>query len=127
MSEYTLEQLTGMTGVSGRSIRYYISEKLLSPPSTGGKGATYNDSHVQRLKDIIASRQAGMPLAKMRVYQDMTPLPSVLLSVGWDEFQLTDAVRVLIKTGRSPGEKWRITQAMETFAKTITDVNKENE
>lgn len=71
---WTLEELTSATGVTVRTVRYYIAEGLLPPPEGAGRGARYTAEHRDRL-DIIASlKDRHQPLREIRRYlRDLAP------------------------------------------------------
>ena len=49
---YSLSQLAQEAGVEMRTIRHYISIGVLPPPSSRGRGARYEQVHLDRLKAI---------------------------------------------------------------------------
>lgn len=49
---YSLSQLAQEAGVEMRTIRHYISIGVLPPPSSRGRGARYEQVHLERLKAI---------------------------------------------------------------------------
>ncbi|MDQ0466781.1 DNA-binding transcriptional MerR regulator [Caulobacter ginsengisoli] len=59
---YTARDLAALTGVSERTVRYYVQEGLLPPPAGRGRGAHFTDDHLTRLKLIRALQQAGNDL-----------------------------------------------------------------
>ncbi len=60
----TLEELSERTGVEPRTLRSWISEGLLSPPSKSGRGATYPPTNLDRAKAVLTLKNAyGMSLA----------------------------------------------------------------
>ncbi len=131
--QYTLEQLVEASGVSGRTIRYYITEQLLPGPVTQGRGAFYATRHLQILTFIREHREqhnrslaevkallAQQSFTEVRVFE----LPPV---TQWDEFQVAPDVKVSIKHGRSPHRRRQLVRALETFSMVITDGKEENE
>ncbi len=62
----TIEELADRTGTPVRTIRFYITEGLLSGPGTRGKAATYSDDHLLRLRLIRQLSERHVPLAEMR-------------------------------------------------------------
>ncbi len=62
----TLTELTGATGVSVRTVRYYIAEGLLPPPSGGGPRSAYGRGHLDRLRLIGRLKAAYLPLKEIR-------------------------------------------------------------
>jgi DNA-binding transcriptional MerR regulator len=61
---YTLRQLNERSGLSVRTIRYYIKEGLLGAPLTAGSKACYPAGHLPRLRLIRRlQEEQHMPLA----------------------------------------------------------------
>jgi len=60
---YTIEDLCEITGYSRRTIRYYIQEGVVDPPSGRGRGGFYYDSHLKRLLEIRSLQDRGLKLA----------------------------------------------------------------
>jgi DNA-binding transcriptional MerR regulator len=63
--QWTLRELAEETGVSGRTIRFYISRELLHPPLKGGRGAAYGPAHKTLLETIKKLQASGMMLAEI--------------------------------------------------------------
>lgn len=64
--EYLIHELAEMSGVSVRTIRYYIAEGLLPAPDTKGRYATFNEDYRQRLELIRRLKEAFLPLKEIR-------------------------------------------------------------
>ena len=60
---YTIEELAEKTGFPRRTIRYYVQEGLLDPPSGRGRGGFYYDSHLGRLLFIKGLQEKGLRLS----------------------------------------------------------------
>ncbi len=52
MTEYRLDELAGVSGVSARNIRAYRERGLLDPPRRVGRSAFYDDYHLSQLRTI---------------------------------------------------------------------------
>ena len=65
-SEYGLQDLSDLAGVTPRTIRYYIAQGLLPSPGRAGPGATYTDGHLNRLRLIKRLQREHLPLAEIR-------------------------------------------------------------
>ena len=63
---YTLDELCMLGGVTVRTVRYYISEGLLPPPSGHGTYARYTQDHLDRLLIISAMKERYLPLREIR-------------------------------------------------------------
>ena len=66
MDFYRLAELADLTGVTPRTIRYYIVEGLLSPPQGAGPAAVYTAAHRDRLRLITALKSRYLPLREIR-------------------------------------------------------------
>ncbi len=62
----TLEELSEQTGVEPRTLRSWISEGLLLPPSKSGRGATYSATNLDRARAVQTLKNVyGMSLAEI--------------------------------------------------------------
>jgi DNA-binding transcriptional MerR regulator len=77
-TDYTLSDLVKLTGVSARTVRYYIASGLLPPPTSAGAGARYGDAHLERLRVIKRLQAAHLPLAEIRRQLESMPESDVL-------------------------------------------------
>ena len=59
---YTAEELARLTGVSVRTIRYYVQEGLIDNPRGRGPGAHFDEVHLSQLRRVRALQQAGFDL-----------------------------------------------------------------
>jgi len=78
-ARYWISELADLTGVSPRTIRYYITEGLLPPPEIQGKYAVFDEGYVVRLKLIKYLKDAYLPLREIKMLLDR-----------WDEHQIRD-------------------------------------
>lgn len=63
---FNIEYLTQETGISRRTIRYYIQRGLLPPPEGNRRGSYYTSEHLERLKLIHQLVQRGTPLIQIK-------------------------------------------------------------
>jgi DNA-binding transcriptional MerR regulator len=61
-----LSELCERTGVTPRTVRYYIQQGLLPSPGQSGPGAKYDQGHLSRLFLIRRLQQDHLPLAEIR-------------------------------------------------------------
>lgn len=96
-ARYTISDLERETGVSSRTIRYYIAEGLLQPAYGRGPSATYDSDHMLRLRMIQQLKDTRLPLTAIKERLDeLTPDDiAVMLRVqleptaeAWRHFQL---------------------------------------
>lgn len=63
---HTLDELCAMADVTVRTVRYYIAEGLLPPPTGHGAAARYSEDHLDRLLVIGAMKERYLPLREIR-------------------------------------------------------------
>ena len=70
-NKYTLDDLEAETGLPGRTIRSWISARILPRPRGKGRGAHFGDDHlmrirfVQRVRETVGTRMALRTLASI--------------------------------------------------------------
>lgn len=69
----TIEELAERSGVSIRTIRFYITEGLLPSPHTRGRKAAYTAETLDRLILIQRLKDAHLPLKEIRTQLDALP------------------------------------------------------
>ena len=62
---YTLKELSSLTDLSPRTIRYYIQEGLVDKPEGQFKGAYYTDRHLRQLATIKKYKESGVSLERI--------------------------------------------------------------
>jgi len=60
---YTIEEISILTGFSRRTIRYYVQESIIEPPSGRGRGGFYYNSHLSDLLKIKSLQEKGLNLS----------------------------------------------------------------
>ncbi len=77
MREYTIQELSDLTGVARRTIHFYTQQEIIPPPQGAGLSTRYQQLHLVRLKLIPYLRQEGLRLDQIRSYfkkQDLIEL-----------------------------------------------------
>ena len=82
MREYALTDLAEATGLSPRTIRYYIAQGLVPAPGRQGSATRYPRSTLDRLHLIARLRDANVPLASIRQRLGQLGDEDVAMSVG---------------------------------------------
>ena len=63
VKKYTIKEISNLTGFSRRTIRYYIQENIIEPPSGRGRGGFYYNSHLSDLLKIRPLQEKGLNLS----------------------------------------------------------------
>ena len=101
----TIGELASAAGLTRRAVRFYVQQKLLSPPEGLGRGSQYDSSHLARLQKIAELQRAGHSLdAIRRIFSgESVPAPESPpaphrtreLSAGlWTRLELADGVEL---------------------------------
>lgn len=102
----SLAELSRISGVSPRTIRYYISRGILSGPSQAGRNAHYDHSHLERLGEISVLKKKGLTLSEISVQQrgerGESPLPP---PASWLQFEISKDLSVIVRSDVAP---WRM-------------------
>ena len=68
---YAIGDLADLGGVSRRTVRYYVQERLLPPPFGVGRGNHYGRAHLDQLLRVKALQESGRTLDEIR--RDIQP------------------------------------------------------
>ena len=63
---YSIGDLARLTGLSVRTIRYYLAQGLIPASGESGPGAHYGEGHLERLRLVRRLQQGHLPLAEIR-------------------------------------------------------------
>jgi len=104
-----MRELTDLTGVAERQVRYLISEGFVPPPRGGRATADYGDDHVAAIRRYTRLRDLGFPPAAIKLLlqaREGAPFPIApgvtlvvdpdLLASGTPAGPLADRVRQLL-------------------------------
>ena len=96
---YNIEYLVKETGISRRTIRYYIQRGLLPPPLGSRRGSYYTEEHLTRLKLIHELSQQGTPLIQIKNLIEEKPDRHLALPVAQPRLQRPRFERVNLPHG----------------------------
>lgn len=85
---YSLAELARVTGVTPRTVRYYIAQGLLPGANETGPGAWYDEHHLARLRLIRELQRQHLPLAEIR--QRLSGLEAVEVETLLEERQAAE-------------------------------------
>lgn len=63
--EWTLRELAAETGVTERTVRYYISRGLVDPPLRAGRDAAYGEKHKIQIETVRGLQAKGLMLSQI--------------------------------------------------------------
>lgn len=108
-TRHTLDDLSALTELPLRTIRYYIQQALVDRPIGEKRGAYYTARHVEQLLTIRKWQTAGVSLERIR--EILQEPPSGLLppprprSPGtvevWSHLVIADGVELTLEPGRA--------------------------
>lgn len=106
--KYSMDELAALTGLSRRTIRFYVQERLIDPPAGRGRGGFYYDSHlhalarIRQLQEQGASLQAIRSMSRSQRVESSTP-PVVTEREVWTRVQVVPGLELHIT--KELGEK----------------------
>ena len=110
---YTMADLETESGVTARTIRYYIAQGLLQPAYGRGPTAVYDADHLLRLRYIQRLKDERLPLGEIKeLLNSLTPQDiAVALKVemepsaeSWRHFRLHPDLEIIVRD-RSAGTR----------------------
>jgi DNA-binding transcriptional MerR regulator len=114
---WSLAELAERTGLSARTIRYYISRGLIEGPVVAGRGAVYTGTHLDRLRKIQDMQSRGVMLAQIsRLLDGEDSATAVPSAEPWYRYQLDPDVLVMVRSDLTPWRSKEIRDALRTFA-----------
>ena len=63
---YSITDLARLSGVTPRTVRYYVAQGLLPSPEQAGPSTRYGEGHLARLRLIRRLQKEHLPLAEIR-------------------------------------------------------------
>ncbi len=116
MKSYTLKELSEISKVKPRTIRFYISKKLLPPPIQRGRNSLYSEEHLKKLEEIKELKKKGLLLREISLKNENKFLPNPESFVS---YKISDDVIVVVKSEISPWRMKKIKDAIEEMYKKL--------
>jgi len=63
---YRIGELSEKTGVTKRTVHYYVGKGLIPPPEGSGVNSAYNDGHLKRILLVKKLQDRYLPLERIR-------------------------------------------------------------
>lgn len=104
---FSIDELSSLTGVTPRTVRYYIAQGLLTRPEGEKRGAYYQRRHLEQLLLVRRWTDAGLSLDRVRELiagapEDPPLRPASPGSVQvWSRVTVVDGLEVHVEPGRA--------------------------
>jgi DNA-binding transcriptional MerR regulator len=120
-AELCLADLASESGLTERTIRYYISRGLLEGPARGGRDAFYTNEHLKRLREIQRNQRQGRTLTEIERLFSTPKLPAPLPKPeAWLVYPLAGDIVVHVKSGMSPWRQHQVRSTLERIARELS-------
>ena len=94
---FSMAELVEASGISDRTIRYYIEQGLLQHAYGRGRSSYYTSDHLERLTRIAGLRERGLSLAEIQEsLAPQAPEPTVVSEI-WERRLLHPALELAIR------------------------------
>jgi len=126
--QHSLESLATLTGLTPRTVRYYIQQGLVDRPLGEKRGAYYVARHLEQLLQVRRWVDAGLSLeriAELRAGapEDPTPRASKPGSVEvWSRLTLADGLEVHLEPGRAGLSAEQIRRLVRRFTEAYREL-----
>ena len=108
-TRFSLEDLCKRSGLSVRTVRYYIQAGLVGRPEGGGRGAFYTQRHLDQLLVVVNLQRKGMSLDAIREFagreESARTAPAAPRVAGgvevWTHLHVDDGLELHIEPGRA--------------------------
>ena len=122
-----IKELSELTGFSIRTIRYYVQIGLIDPPAGRGRGGFYNDSHVNKLKQIKALQGRGLNLSSIVKYlQGREPEVKDYSRDIWIKYQIIPGIELSVRKDIEEKERKKVSDIVR-LAESIAKEDLRNE
>ncbi len=122
---WSLAELAEETGMSPRTIRYYISRGLVEGPAVAGRGAVYQAAHLEKLRRIRDLQSRGAMLGEIGRMLSGRPECAALPSPEpWHRYPIDSDIVVLVRSDVAP---WRQRQLRKALGELATKIQREKQ
>ncbi len=101
---YSIGELAELTGVSRRTVHFYVQRRIIDPPLGRGRGRHYDTGHVAQILRVRDLQRQGVPLAEMAAGQPLAAQGSdaaraqpPAAASAYDVITLTPVVRIRVE------------------------------
>ncbi|MES0337915.1 MAG: helix-turn-helix domain-containing protein [Candidatus Magnetobacterium sp. LHC-1] len=121
--KYLITEVSEITGFSLRTIRYYVSSGIISPPEGRGRGGFYNDSHIDKLRQIKGMQENGMRLKDIINLDRSSEVPKAETTRQvWFKYEIVPGLEIHVRKDIEENERQKIFDVVK-LSKTILKGN----
>ncbi len=123
--KYNIGQLAELSGLSRRTIRFYVQSGLLAAPAGAGRGHYYTDAHLQTLQKINALKANNLSLDEIvfTLHQPVEPAEETLpVPTTWVRLEVCPGIELQVQGGRYPVTPARI-RRLQKFVQQLFGAN----
>ena len=96
-----MSELVEASGISDRTIRYYIEQGLLQHAHGRGRSSYYTTEHLERLARITDLRDRGLSLAEILESLQTPESTADAVSETWERYMMHPALELHVRSGAS--------------------------
>ncbi len=102
--KYNIGQLAELSGVSRRTIRFYVQSGLLPAPAGGGRGHYYTAEHLRVLQQICTLKENHLSLEEItiRLKLPVADFPTMPAPTTWTRIEVCPGIEIQVQGGRFP-------------------------
>lgn len=124
---FSIGELVQASGVSRRTVRYYVQRGLLPPPEGAGRGHFYRPGHLEKLLLIKELQERGLGLEQIRVRLEggpgrartkAPPAPEIELAT---RIRIAGGVEIILSHGTRPPRPAQVRALAEAAARILTE------
>lgn len=112
---FSMEELVDASGISDRTIRYYIEQGLLQHARGRGRSSYYTTEHLERLARISDLRDRGLSLAEIQESLSPHQPETTVASEHWERRLLHPTLEISIRQD-APDDVRLLVQRFEQLA-----------
>lgn len=101
---FSIAELEEATGVTRRTIRFYINEGIVPPAIGQGRSASYDRSHVEALTLVKELRDRNLSISEIRQLRaaESGPKPAEAPGNDWLRYVLHPALEIHLRADAPP-------------------------
>ena len=125
--KYGIRELVQASGISRRTVRYYVQRGLIPPPEGAGRGHYYRPEHLEKLLAIKELQGKGLGLEEIRARFDgggravpavEFPSPQIELAT---RIRVAPGVELILSHGAEAPRPAQVRALAEAAARILTD------